>query len=262
MAVNKNMGGRSAASNDFLEPLAPTGVTGTNIPAGATVTSYTSGTNTLVIGFASSTVTAGSNVTLSFTAPATQSYNITPITTNGSGSSVIKSAGDGSVDVQQLKVDGYKIIDTNSTHVEFYSPRASGTPFNFLSSNGVDATGVTSIKNTLEIAGNTKIGVTATPATLEVTVFKANSSSIPSFTRSKSSDKIDFGCAISSLVKLPSLSKSGNEPFPSDDMVMCSKGIPRLTSSTIAFAGFISTTNVLVILFLSLYFTKKSGKYL
>jgi hypothetical protein len=64
----------------------------------------------LVIGFASSTVTAGSNVTLSFTAPATQSYNITPITTNGSGSSVIKSAGDGSVDVQQLKVDGYKII--------------------------------------------------------------------------------------------------------------------------------------------------------
>ena len=145
------------------------GVTGTNIPAGATVTSYTSGTNTLVIGFASSTVTAGSNVTLSFTAPATQSYNITPITTNGSGSSVIKSAGDGSVDVQQLKVDGYKIIDTNSTHVEFYSPRASGTPFNFLSSNGVDATGVTSIKNTLEIAGNTKIGVTATPATLEVT---------------------------------------------------------------------------------------------
>jgi hypothetical protein len=108
-------------------------------------------------------------VTLSFTAPATQSYNITPITTNGSGSSVIKSAGDGSVDVQQLKVDGYKIIDTNSTHVEFYSPRASGTPFNFLSSNGTDANGITNIKNVLEIAGNTKIGVTATPATLEVT---------------------------------------------------------------------------------------------
>ena len=145
------------------------GVTGTNIPVGATVTSYTSGTNTLVIGFASSTVTAGSNVTLTFTAPATQSYNISPITTNGSGSSVIKSAGDGSVDVQQLKVDGYKIIDTNSTHVEFYSPRASGIPFNFLSSNGTDANGTTSIKNILEIAGNTKIGVTATPATLEVT---------------------------------------------------------------------------------------------
>jgi hypothetical protein len=145
------------------------GVTGTNIPAGATVTSYTSGTSTLVIGFASSTVTAGSNVTLSFTAPATQSYNITPVTTNGSGSSVIKSAGDGSVDVQQLKVDGYKIIDTNSTHVEFYSPRASGTPFNFLSSNGTDVNGTTSIKNLLEVAGNTKIGVTGTPATLEVT---------------------------------------------------------------------------------------------
>ena len=145
------------------------GVTGTNIPAGATVTSYTSGTSTLVIGFASSTVTAGSNVTLTFTAPATQSYNISPITTNGSGSSVIKSAGDGSVDVQQLKVDGYKIIDTNSTHVEFYSPRASGIPFNFLSSNGTDANGTTSIKNILEVAGNTKIGVTATPATLEVT---------------------------------------------------------------------------------------------
>ena len=145
------------------------GVTGTNIPAGATVTSYNGATTTLVIAFASSTVTAGSNVTLSFTAPATQSYNITPITTNGSGSSIIKSAGDGSVDVQQLKVDGYKIIDTNSTHVEFYSPRASGTPFNFLSSNGTDANGTTSIKNLLEIAGNTKIGVTGTPATLEVT---------------------------------------------------------------------------------------------
>ena len=145
------------------------GVTGAGIPVGATVTSYTSGTSTLVIGFASSTVTVGSNVTLTFTAPATQSYNITPITTNGSGSSIIKSAGDGSVDVQQLKVDGYKIIETNSTHVEFYSPRASGTPFNFLSSNGTDASGITYIKNTLEIAGNTKIGVTATPATLEVT---------------------------------------------------------------------------------------------
>jgi len=145
------------------------GVTGANIPAGATVTSYTSGTNTLVIGFSSSTVTAGSNVTLSFTAPATQSYNITPITTTGVGSSIIKSAGDGSVDVQQLKVDGFKIIDTNSTHVEFYSPIASGTPFNFLSSNGTTAAGTTSIKNTLEIAGNTKIGITGTPATLEVT---------------------------------------------------------------------------------------------
>ena len=145
------------------------GVTGTNIPAGATVTSYNGATTTLVIGFASSTVSAGSNVTLSFTAPATQSYNITPITTNGSGSSIIKSAGDGSVDVQQLKVDGYKIIDTNSTHVEFYSPIASGTPFNFLSSNGTTAAGTTSIKNTLEIAGNTKIGITGATATLEVT---------------------------------------------------------------------------------------------
>ena len=145
------------------------GVTGAGVPVGATVTSYTSATNTLVIGFASSTVTAGVSVTLTFTAPATQSYNITPITTTGIGNSLIKSAGDGSVDVQQLKVDGYRIIDTNSTHVEFYTPRASGIPFNFLSSNGNDASGTTSIKNTLEIAGNTKIGVTGATATLEVT---------------------------------------------------------------------------------------------
>ena len=145
------------------------GVTGTNIPAGSTVTSYTSGTSTLVIGFASSTVTAGSNVTLTFTAPATQSYNITPITTTGVGSSIIKSAGDGSVDVQQLKVDGFKIIDTTSTTVEFYNPRASGTPFNFLTSTGTTAAGTTSIKNLLEVAGNTKIGAVGATATLEVT---------------------------------------------------------------------------------------------
>jgi hypothetical protein len=145
------------------------GVTGTNIPVGATVTSYTSGTNTLVIAFTSSTVSAGTDVTLTFTAPATQSYNITPITTTGVGSSIIKSAGDGSVNVQQLKVDGFKIIDTTSSTVEFYSPNASGAGFNFLTSTGTTAAGTTSVKNLLEVAGNTKIGTSATPATLEVT---------------------------------------------------------------------------------------------
>jgi hypothetical protein len=34
MAVNKNIGGRSAASNDFLEPLTPTGVSASNVGSG------------------------------------------------------------------------------------------------------------------------------------------------------------------------------------------------------------------------------------
>ena len=79
------------------------------------------------------------------------SYAITSITTTGGNDSLVKTDSSGNIDVKQLKVDGYKIIDTASTHVEFYSP-AAGTPFNFMSSAGTDATGTTFIHNNLDIS--------------------------------------------------------------------------------------------------------------
>ena len=81
------------------------------------------------------------------------SYAITGITTSGAGDSLVKTDSSGNIDVKQLKVDGFKIIDTASTHVEFYSP-AAGTAFNFMSSNGTDATGITYIKNNLNVASS------------------------------------------------------------------------------------------------------------
>ena len=89
------------------------------------------------------------------------SYAITGITTSGAGDSLVKTDSSGFIDVKQLKVDGYKIIDTASTHVEFYSP-AAGVPFNFMSSNGTDATGTTYIKNNLSVATGLNVAGTIT----------------------------------------------------------------------------------------------------
>jgi len=78
-------------------------------------------------------------------------YTISSITTNGGNDSIVKTGSAGEIDVKQLKVDGYKIIDTASTHVELYSPRASGAPFAFMTATGTDSTGTTNVKNNLTV---------------------------------------------------------------------------------------------------------------
>ena len=93
-------------------------------------------------------------------------YAITPFTTSGGNDSIVKTGSAGEIDTKQLKVDGYKIIDTASTHVEFYSPRASGAPFAFMTVNGTDVTGITSIKNVLDVVGSiSSQGVISTTGT-------------------------------------------------------------------------------------------------
>ena len=92
----------------------------------------------------------------------TNTYAIVGITTTGGNDSLVKTDGSGNIDVKQLKVDGYKIIDTSGIHVEFYNPRASGIPFAFLTSFGNDATGVTNIKNNFEIDGTLTVDSSST----------------------------------------------------------------------------------------------------
>jgi len=94
------------------------------------------------------------------------SYAITSVTTTGGNDSLVKTLSAGEIDVKQLKVDGYKIIDTASTHVEFYSP-AAGTAFNFMSSAGTDPTGTTYIHNNLDVA--TGLNVTGVLTSTNIT---------------------------------------------------------------------------------------------
>ena len=92
----------------------------------------------------------------------TNTYAIVGITTTGGNDSLVKTDGSGNIDVKQLKVDGYKIIDTSGIHVEMYNPRATGIPFAFLTSFGNDATGVTNIKNNFEVDGTLTVDSSST----------------------------------------------------------------------------------------------------
>jgi hypothetical protein len=79
-------------------------------------------------------------------------YTVTSITTAGGNNSLVKTGSAGEIDTKQLKVDGYKTIDTTSTTLEFYTPGA----FNFLTATGADASSsLTTIYGTLDISNGT-----------------------------------------------------------------------------------------------------------
>jgi hypothetical protein len=84
----------------------------------------------------------------------TNTYTITPITTTGGNDSIVRTGSNGEIDVKQVRVDGFRIIDTSGTTAEFYAPRASGVPFVFMTATGVDTTGTTTIKNNLTVDSN------------------------------------------------------------------------------------------------------------
>ena len=92
----------------------------------------------------------------------TNTYAITPFTTSGGNDSIVKTGGSGEIDVKQLKVDGYTIIDTTGTTAEFYAPRASGAPFAFMTAVGIDNSGTTTIKNNLDVDGTLTVDSTST----------------------------------------------------------------------------------------------------
>ncbi len=95
------------------------------------------------------------------------SYSVTAVTTTGANNAIVKTDASGIVDVKQLKVDGYKVIDTTPSNlsVEFYTPGG----YNYQSIKGNDASSsVVSQYGTLDVSGGTLKSTTLTagaPAT-------------------------------------------------------------------------------------------------
>jgi hypothetical protein len=79
-------------------------------------------------------------------------YTVTSITTSGGNNSLVKTGAAGEVDAKQYKIDGYKVIDTTATTVEFYTPGA----FNFLTVAGTDgSSSLATIYGTLDTSNGT-----------------------------------------------------------------------------------------------------------
>lgn len=80
------------------------------------------------------------------------SYAVTGITTTGAVDSLVKTGSAGEIDVRQLKVDGYKTIDTTSTTLEFWTPGG----YNFFTAAGADASGtLATLTGTWDISSGT-----------------------------------------------------------------------------------------------------------
>jgi hypothetical protein len=95
------------------------------------------------------------------------SYSVTTVSTTAANNAIVKSDANGIIDVKQLKVDGYKIIDTTPSNlsVEFYTPGG----YNFLSTKGNDSSSTVATQlGTLDITGGSLKSTTLTtgaPAT-------------------------------------------------------------------------------------------------
>ena len=116
--------------------------------------------------------------TVTGTAPNnTNTYVIVPITSARAANSLLRTGGSGEIDTTLLRVDGFNIVDTSGGNtVDFYTPSAS-TPFNFLSSTGTTAAGVTTIKNTLNVDGavtlDSTLGISGQVTTTDITTGSA-----------------------------------------------------------------------------------------
>jgi hypothetical protein len=81
-------------------------------------------------------------------------YSVTPISTNGANSSLVQTDANGAINIKQLQVDGYKVIDTTPANpsVEFFTPGN----FQFLTVQGIDAgSTVATFTGTIDISGGT-----------------------------------------------------------------------------------------------------------
>jgi hypothetical protein len=60
---------------------------------------------------------------------ANNTYSVAPVTTNGGISSLVKTGAAGELDVKQLKIDGFKVIDTDgATVTQLFTPSGTVTP--------------------------------------------------------------------------------------------------------------------------------------
>jgi hypothetical protein len=65
---------------------------------------------------------------------ANNTYSVSPVTTNGGISSLVKTGAAGELDVKQLKIDGFKVIDTDgATVTQLFTPSGTVTPIATLS---------------------------------------------------------------------------------------------------------------------------------
>lgn len=99
-----------------------------------------------------------------------KTYEVTEISTNGSSNTIVKLGANGELDTNQLKVDGYKTIDTEATvdntpattKLSLYTPGG----YNFFNSSGDTITTTqTKITGTVDISGtNNSLKVTSITA--------------------------------------------------------------------------------------------------
>jgi hypothetical protein len=85
----------------------------------------------------------------------------TGLTTTGAANSIVKTDANGAIDVQALKIDGYSIIDTASTTVQFTTPGSSTNVW--LSAVGTQASNtVITVSGTLDNSSGTTKTTTIT----------------------------------------------------------------------------------------------------
>jgi hypothetical protein len=111
------------------------------------------------------------------------SASILAISTDGTNSTLVKYGTAGEIDTKQLKVDGYKIIDTGSNAVDLFTPAG----FKYLSAIGSSAgTAIASGFGTWDISGGTLKATTIT------TGAAATAGTITGQYAVQSSSQIDF----------------------------------------------------------------------
>ena len=134
-----NLGGTAAA---------PSELTPGNVVASGDGIKNASFTSASALSSAMMTVTYdGSNTN-------NNTYGITAVTTSGGNSSIVKTGSAGEIDAKQLKIDGYKVIDTTAAtpSVDFYTPGV----FNFLTATGTNGTNtVSTVYGTIDISNGT-----------------------------------------------------------------------------------------------------------
>jgi hypothetical protein len=98
----------------------------------------------------------GSGRVMILTGVTPNAYSTTNISTTGQASSIVQSDGTGVVDVQQLKVDSYKTLDTSGTTLQMFTPGA----VTFLT-----ATGTTGANSVIALTGTTNATALTTSST-------------------------------------------------------------------------------------------------
>ena len=135
-------------ANSILGNLGGTAAIPSELTPGAVVTAGDGVKNASFVGTGAMTVAYdGSNTT-------NNTYNFLAITTTGGNSSLVRTGSAGEVDMKQLKVDSYRIIDTTPAQlsVEYYTPGG----YQYLTVKGADGSSTVATQTgTLDLSTGT-----------------------------------------------------------------------------------------------------------